>query len=140
MSASQSNPGQYELQECLTRDPISEVWKAFDTQQRRYVAVKILYLNTQQAQAIPDILPRFLQEAHNLTSLRHLSIAPILDVQIFQGPDGVTHTARIVMEYIEGQSLGDYLQAASHNWCPLKISSVFWPPSPLRLITHINKG
>jgi eukaryotic-like serine/threonine-protein kinase len=115
MSASQSNPGQYELQECLTRDPISEVWKAFDTQQRRYVAVKILYLNTQQAQAIPDILPRFLQEAHNLTSLRHLSIAPILDVQIFQGPDGVTHTARIVMEYIEGQSLGDYLQAASHT-------------------------
>ncbi len=113
MSASQSNPGQYELQECLTRDPISEVWKAFDTQQRRYVAVKILYLNAQQSQATPNLLPRFLQEAHDLTSLRHPTIAPILDVQVFQGPDGVTHTARIVMEYIEGQSLSDYLQATS---------------------------
>src|SRR6266567_5909660 len=113
MSASQRNIGHYELQECLTRDAISEVWKAFDTQQRRYVAVKILHVSAQNPQTSPDILQRFLNEAHNLTSLRHPNIAPILDVQISQGPDTIISTAAIIMEYIEGQSLADYIQATS---------------------------
>src|SRR5947209_2532700 len=98
MSASQRNLGQYELQECLARDPISEVWKAFDTRQRRYVAVKRLHFSV-QSQMTPDFLQRFSQEAHRLTSLRHPNIAPVLDVQMSQEPDTITHTATIIMEY-----------------------------------------
>lgn len=112
MSASQHHLGQYELQECLARDAISEVWKAFDTQQRRYVAVKILHISTQN-QAAPDVSQRFLQEAHRLTSLRHPTIASVLDVQISQEQDMMIHTATIIMEYIEGQSLTEYIQATS---------------------------
>src|SRR5579884_1306251 len=113
MSANQGNIGQYELRECLTRDAISEVWKAFDTQQRRIVAVKILHVGAQHAQTTPDILQRFLNEAHNLTALRHPNIAQVLDVQISQGPDTLISTAAIIMEYVEGQSLADYIQATS---------------------------
>jgi hypothetical protein len=37
-----TNPliGKYELQERLGQNGITEVWKAFDTQARRYVALK----------------------------------------------------------------------------------------------------
>lgn len=113
MSANQGNVGQYELQECLTRDAISEVWKGFDAQQRRFVAVKILHVGAQHAQTNADMLQRFLNEAHNLTALRHPNIAQVLDVQISQGPDTAISTAAIIMEYVDGQSLADYIQGTS---------------------------
>jgi serine/threonine protein kinase len=113
MSANQRNIGHFELQECLARDAISEVWKAFDAQTRRYVVIKILHVSAQNAQISPDILQRFLNEAHNLPSLHHPNIASVLDVQISQGPDTIISTAAIIMEYIEGQSLAEYIQRTS---------------------------
>ena len=37
--------GKYELRERLARGGQGEVWKAFDTQLRRYVAIKQLHAN-----------------------------------------------------------------------------------------------
>ena len=46
MSMYQRRLGKYELQERVGSGA-SELWKAFDTQQRRYVAIKILPVNAQ---------------------------------------------------------------------------------------------
>ena len=39
----------YELQELLGRDGMGEVWKAFDTEARRYVAIKVVTVNVQDS-------------------------------------------------------------------------------------------
>jgi len=39
--------GKYELRERLGRGGMAEVWKAFDTQLERYVAIKLLHADLQ---------------------------------------------------------------------------------------------
>ncbi|TMC18392.1 MAG: hypothetical protein E6J34_17425 [Chloroflexi bacterium] len=108
MNINQGHPSRYELQQRLANDAISEVWKAFDTQQRRYVVVKLMHVNTQ---SMPHAIERFTQKMPGLMSLRHTYIVPITDIQIAQEPaNPVTHVS-IVMEYIEGQILSNYIHA-----------------------------
>ncbi len=78
MGLSQHRLGHYELQQRLRSDPLSEMWKAFDVQQYRYVAINVLRINPQVA---ADLIPRFQHETRGFTSLYHPNIAPILDVQ-----------------------------------------------------------
>lgn len=61
-----SNPqriGKYELRERLGRGGMAEVWKAFDSQLERYVAIKILHADLQ---ADPEFLTRFTRERESL--------------------------------------------------------------------------
>ena len=50
----------YELKERLGRGGMAEVWKAYDAQLQRYVALKILHADLQ---ADPEFLARFVREA-----------------------------------------------------------------------------
>ncbi|HZR44559.1 MAG TPA: protein kinase, partial [Ktedonobacteraceae bacterium] len=112
MSLSQHRLGHYELQQRLRSDPLSEMWKAFDDQQRRYVVITILRVNPQVA---ADLISRFQSETQGLTSLHHPNIARVLDVQTSYLPGIADGNAYLVMEYIEGRSLADYLQTTSHK-------------------------
>ncbi len=98
--------GKYELQERLRPAAVGEIWKAFDTQQRRYVTIKIIPVNTQ---ASADFIPRFYREAQILAALRHPDIVPILDYHMPQSGS----EAYIVMDYVEGPSLADFLSATA---------------------------
>src|SRR5579884_2598811 len=101
--------GKYELQERLGSGGMAEVWKAFDTQLRRYVAIKFLHANFQ---ADSDFVSRFTREAQTVAALRHPNIVQIYDFYISEqyegeksaGPNtGTTETsvvAYMVMEYI----------------------------------------
>src|SRR6266700_5009098 len=109
MSMDQHNLNQYELQQLLVSDRLSEFWKAFDTQQRRYVHIKILHIP--QA-ALSDFAPKFLQETLKLPSLQHPNIAPIVDTQIVTGAQG--NKACVVTEYLDGQLLSDFLRETVH--------------------------
>ena len=66
------------------------------------VAVKILY---QQFALEADYVRRFKREAQLARKLSHPNVVKILDI----GDDPETHRPFIVMEYIEGQSLGEIL-------------------------------
>ncbi len=66
--------GKYELRERLGRGGMAEVWKAFDAQLQRYVAIKILHADLQ---ADPEFITRFIREARVIASLHHPNIVQI---------------------------------------------------------------
>jgi eukaryotic-like serine/threonine-protein kinase len=102
--------GKYELQERLGHGGMAEVWKALDTQLRRYVAIKLLHANLQ---ADPDFVTRFEREAQAVASLRHPNIVQIHDFQVSEPPESDSSTPYMVMAYIEGQTLATYIANTS---------------------------
>ncbi len=106
--------GKYELQELLGRGGMAEVWKAYDSQLRRYVAIKLLHTNLQ---ADPDFVTRFTREAQMVAALRHPNIVQIYDFYISEknesDPTQANTVAYMVMEYIQGQTLADYIRTTS---------------------------
>ncbi|GAC1389270.1 MAG: hypothetical protein NVSMB38_02980 [Ktedonobacteraceae bacterium] len=102
--------GKYELQERLGQGGMAEVWKALDTQLQRYVAIKIMHANLQND---PDFLKRFEREARVIASLHHSNIVQIYDFQVARPPETENNIAYMVMDYIEGQTLADYLLSTS---------------------------
>ena len=108
-----SNPqrlGKYELRERLGRGGMAEVWKAFDSQLERYVAIKILHADLQ---ADPEFLTRFSREARVIASLHHPNIVQVHDFQITRSPETNTPIAYMVMDYVEGQTLAVYIRSTS---------------------------
>ncbi|HZS76170.1 MAG TPA: protein kinase [Ktedonobacteraceae bacterium] len=108
--------GKYELQEPLGRGGMAEVWKALDSRLSRHVAIKFLHANLQED---PNFSARFTREARVVAGLRHPNIAQIYDFDIVEGGEGDTFpanaTAYMVMEYIQGQSLAQYLHNTSYK-------------------------
>src|ERR1700685_3718352 len=103
-----TNPGRidkYELQELLGQGRMAEVWKAFDTQTRRYVAIKFLRANLQ---VDPDFVTRFQRETPAIAALRHPNIVQYNDFAILQSPEMGNVTAYMVMDYVDGKTLADY--------------------------------
>jgi eukaryotic-like serine/threonine-protein kinase len=101
--------GKYELQERLGRGGMAEVWKAFDPRLQRYVAVKFL---DAALQSDPTFVVRFVREARAVASLRHPNIVQIFD---FETPAQEFEDVPVymVMDYIEGPTLADYLRETS---------------------------
>jgi len=116
MSTNPVRIGKYELQELVGRGSMTEVWKAFDTQQKRYVAIKFFHPDVQ---VDPDFVTRFLSEAQIIASLDHPNIVRIHDFQVSQQPIGErlsptqNPTPYVVMDYIEGQTLEDFIMHTS---------------------------
>src|SRR6266550_7666941 len=110
MSTHPQQLGKYELHERLGRGGMAEVWKAFDRQLQRYVAIKLLHANLQQD---PAFMTRFVREARTIASLRHPNIIHIYDFQTSDPSESSNPFAYMVMEYIEGQTLAQYLRNTS---------------------------
>jgi eukaryotic-like serine/threonine-protein kinase len=112
MSPKPRHLGKYELRESLACGGQGEVWKAFDTQLRRYVAIKQLHTDVQSA---PDFTSRFEREARFIASLHHPNIVQIHDFQLVHTPNSDITTAYMVMDYIEGPTLADYIRNTSRK-------------------------
>ncbi len=106
MSSGPQRLGKYELQQRLGRGGMAEVWKALDTQLQRYVAIKFLHADLRTDS---DFMARFIREAQAIASLRHPHIIQIHDFQVSTGSD----TAYMVMNYIEGPTLAEYIRDTS---------------------------
>jgi eukaryotic-like serine/threonine-protein kinase len=103
--------GKYELVERLGHGGMGEVWKARDTQLRRNVAIKFLHANLQDD---PDFVTHFMHEAQLVASLQHPNIVQIHDFQL-TGTRGSGITAYMVMDYVEGGTLADYIRGTSRK-------------------------
>src|SRR6516164_6992123 len=99
--------GKYQLCERLGRGSMAEVWKAIDTQLQRYVAIKLLHADLR---ADPDFMNRFVREARVVASLHHPNIVQIHDFQVSKPPESDGTIAYMVMDYIEGQTLEEYIR------------------------------
>lgn len=121
--------GKYELQQRLAHGGMGEVWKAWDLHLRRYVAIKKLHANLQQD---PDFVIRFEREAQLVASLHHPNIVQIYDFHISQQATSDTPLAYMVMDYVQGQTLADYLRQTSRRG--------LFPPAPdiIYLFTKIS--
>jgi serine/threonine protein kinase len=99
--------GKYELQERLRWGTIGETWKAFDTLHHRTVAVKIITVSSETSS---EFFQRFNQEGQVVAALSHPHIIQVHEFSI--APD--QNEAYIVTDYVEGQSLAEYLEVTAH--------------------------
>lgn len=104
--------GKYQLLEQLGYGGMAEVWKAYDSQLQRYVAIKLLHADLIND---PDFVTRFEQEARFIASLHHSNIIQIYDFHVSFPPETPELLAYMVMEYIEGQTLSRYLRTTSQR-------------------------
>ncbi len=93
--------GPYEIVAPLGAGGMGEVYRAKDTRLDRDVAVKILPADFA---ANPQLKARFEREAKTISQLSHPNVCSLFDVGNHDGIDF------LVMELIEGESLGDRLQ------------------------------
>jgi len=115
MSTNSRQLGKYELQEMLGRGPMTEVWKAFDTQLNRYVSIKFFHPHLPATRSDPDFVASFLDEARVVASLRHPNIVQVHDFQVFRPPAFASITPCVEMDYVEGQTLANYIKNTSHT-------------------------
>src|SRR5438045_782111 len=110
MSTGQRRIGKYELHQLLGRGGMAEVWKAFDPNLQRYVAIKILHADLQSD---GDFIKRFEREARVIASLRHPHIVQVHDFQLADSTESGNTRAYMVMKYIEGPTLTEYMRRTS---------------------------
>ena len=111
MSTVPQKLGKYELRQPLGRGNIGEVWKGYDSQYKRDVAVKVIHTDLQSD---PNFMRRFTTEGQKIVSLRHDNIASVYDVAIAHEEQSTSTTAYIASAYIEGKTLDKYI-ATTHT-------------------------
>jgi serine/threonine protein kinase len=92
--------GRYRMESPLGQGGMAQVFKGTDTVLGRPVAIKIL---APQYAKDPSFVERFRREAQSAARLNHPNVVGVYDT----GSDDGTHY--IVMEYIEGRTLADFL-------------------------------
>lgn len=96
-----ANLGGYEVEQELGRGGMGVVYLARDPKLQRRVAIKAL--NEELAEH-PERLARFEREARTLAALNHLNIASVYRLDEDLGRQ------LLVMEYVEGKHLGEYIR------------------------------
>src|SRR5437016_10399049 len=105
--------GRYRLEEQVGQGGMAVVWRGWDTQLRRTVAVKVLHAHLHSRE---DIRKRFDREAHAVARLHH---PYILDVYDFSGPQA--QPSYLVTEFIRGQTLRAF--ADEHPFDPPELAA-----------------
>src|SRR2546422_10098272 len=93
--------GQFIIRERIGSGGMATVFKAYQPNLDRYVAIKVLPAYHARD---PIFVKRFAQEARSVAKLVHPNILQIHD---FGEEDGITY---IVMEYVDGGTLKDRLK------------------------------
>lgn len=93
--------GRYEIQEIIGVGGMAVVYKAYDNQENRTVAVKIL---KEEFVSNQEFIRRFKNESKAIAMLSHQNIVKVYDVSF---GDLIQY---IVMEYIEGITLKEFIE------------------------------
>ena len=95
--------GRYQLQKLIAAGGMASIYVAMDLRLDRLVAVKIMHPHLANDE---DFVNRFIKEAKATAALNHPNVVSIQD----QGwNEGGSPAVFIVMEYIDGNTLRDYL-------------------------------
>ena len=92
--------GRYRLDEQVGQGGMAVVWRGFDTQLRRVVAVKVLHSHLH---AREDVRRRFDREARAIAKLHHPFILDVYDVSL--------EPSYLVTEFIRGHTLRAFAEA-----------------------------
>lgn len=93
--------GSYDVQELITQSGTSSIFRGFDTNLQRSVAIKVL---SRTAAAQPDFVERFHREARLLAALRHPNI-----VQVYNFGQQ-NSSIYMVQEWLPGPTLEQHLR------------------------------
>ncbi|QDT59418.1 Serine/threonine-protein kinase PknB [Stieleria bergensis] len=96
--------GRYELQSLIGSGGFGQVWKAFDSELHRSVAIKVPHPDRIGSDQDAE---RFVQEARRVAQLSHVGIVPVHDV------GRQNNVVFIVSEFIDGKSLLELLHEGS---------------------------
>jgi WD40 repeat protein/serine/threonine protein kinase len=103
--------GHYEIKERIGAGGMGEVWRAWDKNLDRDVAIKVL---PPEFSADPDRVQRFEREARTISKLKHSNIITIHDVASVADELGDLHF--IVTELVEGRTLRERLNGSRTGW------------------------
>jgi serine/threonine-protein kinase len=106
--------GRYRLEASIGTGGMAQVYRGLDTTLDRTVAIKIL---APQFARDPSFVDRFRREAQAAARLNHPNIVNVYDT----GVDGDTNY--IVMEYVEGRTLAEYL-ASGGRLAPTRAAGI----------------
>lgn len=98
--------GKYRIVEPLGRGGMAEVYKAYQENLDRYVAIKVMHAFLADEE---DFMARFQREAKAMASLNHNNIVSVYD---FDVQDGMSY---IVMEFVSGGTLKNRLEELSRS-------------------------
>lgn len=96
--------GKYRIQSVLGKGAMGLVYKAFDANIDRTVALKVLHPHLLEGEQGKDFEQRFIQEAKAAARCLHPNIVTIFDFGVHEA------MPYIVMEYVDGVELKDQLQ------------------------------
>lgn len=97
----QTLSGRYKIEEMLGQGGMSAVYKAYDPNLKRVVAVKLVHQHLSDDQ---EFVKRFEEEASTVASLRHPNIVQVYD---FNADQGINY---MVMEFVPGETLQQRLK------------------------------
>ena len=107
--------GQYQIEALLGEGGMGAVYRAHDLKHDRMVAIKIMLANLVNK---PQFKSRFLQEANAISHFSSPAVVKIYDTGEYE------EAPFIVMEYIEGGSLINYLQQLGWSGQKLTIETI----------------
>ncbi|MBE0690360.1 MAG: serine/threonine protein kinase, partial [Anaerolineae bacterium] len=117
MSINRLGNGKYEIIERLGRGGMAEVYKAYQTNLDRFVAIKILHSFLADD---PEFKTRFEKEARNIAKLKHANIVQVYDFE----NDADNESYYMVMELVDGPTLKEVLTLLIENEQMMAIEEV----------------
>lgn len=117
--------GKYQIVSQLGRGGMAEVYKAYQTNLDRHVALKLMHAFLVEDK---DFIARFEREAKNVAALRHPNIVQVYDFDVING------MPYMVMEFIEGPSLKGYLEDLAHQGKALSLDEA------IRIISEVGEA
>jgi serine/threonine protein kinase len=107
--------GKVRIEKYLAHGGMAEVYLGTHMTLERQVAVKFMHRHVETE---PDLLDRFQREAKAVAGLRHPNIVQIFDFDTYEGHP------YIVMEYLRGPSLANYLRDLHDNGAKLSLEQI----------------
>ena len=115
--------GKYLIIEEIARGGMGVVYKAFDNDIRRVVAMKVL---APEVSSTGQFVEKFIEEAQATGQLSHPHIVPIYDIGLTENGD-----VYYCMKYVEGMTLADVLSSLAEDptkeseWSLVRLLQVF---------------